>query len=198
MGADFLPGRNTTHSSARHYVKASAASKGGGQGQEGAKGAASLPYRAVRHTVALLRVGLGAGAAPTWIEASRRPPMEPGQTCFTPASSCGSGSLRIASVNRERKPGSTAGTMRLRSAAATSPRPGTPGHRRRSYRDLRHDAAREAEGTHMRPAARPGPGDDLGHAIARQIPGRHGDAARERRVVGDRSSRPPSRRRPRG
>ena len=50
-------------------------------------------------------------------------------------------------------------------------------------RDLRHDAARQAEGAHVRPAAGPRPRNDLRHAVARQIPGRHGDPARERRVV---------------
>src|SRR4051794_37463895 len=57
-------------------------------------------------------------------------------------------------------------------------------------RDLRHDPAREAEGAHVRPVARPGPGDDLGHAIAPQIRGRYVDATLETRVVGEEAVAP--------
>ncbi len=50
--------------------------------------------------------------------------------------------------------------------------------------DLRHDAAGEAEGAHVRPAAWPGPGDHVREPVTRHVAARHEHAAGEERVVG--------------
>src|SRR5207237_9952896 len=65
------------------------------------------------------------------------------------------------------------------------PDPDAAGKGRREGEELRPQPAQAAEHPHVRPAAGPGPGDDLTLAVPGQVGGRDGDAAVEPRVVGE-------------